>query len=78
MEILKHGNTYDTIQCEMCKAEIGFTHRDIEHKIVHDAYEGKVHETVTEFFYCPECDCRIVLLLKIDGVDREIRKNRKK
>ena len=37
---------------------VGYSYRDIEHKIMHDAYNGKVKETVTEFFFCPECGCR--------------------
>lgn len=76
MEIIKHGKTYQELECEMCKAQIGFTYRDIEHKIVNDAYNGTVHETITEFIYCPECGCRIVLSLKIDGVPREVRNDR--
>lgn len=75
MEILKHGNTYKILECEMCKTQIGYSYRDIEHKILHDAYNGKVHETITEFIYCPECGCRIVLSLKIDGTTREIREH---
>lgn len=73
MEITKHGNTYQELSCEMCGAHIGFSYRDIEHKIMHDAYNGQVRETISKFVYCPECGCRIVLSLKIDGVDREIR-----
>lgn len=76
MEVINHGNTFKTITCEMCQAEIGYTYRDVEHKVMHDAYSGQVHETVTEFFYCPECGCRIVLSLKIDGAEREIRSNK--
>lgn len=77
MEIIEHGSTYQELECEMCKAKIGFSYRDIEHKIVNDAYNGQVHETVSEFIYCPECGCRIVLSLKIDGVSREIRNNQR-
>ena len=73
MIVVEHGNTYKELECELCKAKIGYSYRDIEHKIAKDAYNGKVHETVTEFIYCPECGCRIVLTLRIDGVDREIR-----
>lgn len=76
MEILKHGKTYQEKTCEMCGAQIGFSYRDIEHKMLNDAYNGKVHETVTEFVYCPECGCRIVLSLRIDGVEREIVNNK--
>ena len=72
MEIVKHGETYKTATCKMCNATIGYAYRDIEHKVEHDAYNGVVKETVAEFFYCPECGCRIVLSLKIDGVEREI------
>ena len=43
--------------------------------ILENLNDGVVKETVTEFFYCPECGCRIVLSLKIDGVEREIRSN---
>lgn len=71
MEIVKHGNTYQTATCDMCSAVVGYTYRDVEHKIMHDAYQGKVRETISEFFYCPECGCRIVLSLKIDGVPHE-------
>ncbi len=73
MKIIEHGETYKEVTCEMCHARLGYSYRDIEHKIMHDAYNGKVKETVTEFFFCPECGCRIVLSLKIDGVPREIR-----
>lgn len=73
MKILKHGDTYKETTCDMCKAVIGYSYRDIEHKVMHDAYNGDVKETVSEFFYCPECGCRIVLSLVIDGVKREIR-----
>lgn len=75
MNIIKHGSTYKTIECEMCKAQIGYAYRDVEHKLLNDAYNGQVHETVTEFIYCPECGCRIVLTLKIDGIEREIREH---
>ena len=75
MEVVKHGESYKETTCEMCHATIGYTYRDVEHKVMHDAYNGKVKETITEFFYCPECGCRIVLSLKIDGVEREIRSN---
>lgn len=75
MEILKHGKTYDERTCEDCGAHIGFSYRDIEHKTMHDAYNAEVHETITEFIYCPECGCRLVLSLKIDGVERETRRN---
>ena len=76
MEIIKHGKTYQEIECNSCKAVIGFSYRDIEHKVMRDAYNDQVHETVSEFIYCPECGCRLVLSLKIDGVDREIRNNK--
>lgn len=72
MKIIEHGETYKEVTCEMCHARLGYSYRDIEHKIMHDAFNGKVKETVTEFFFCPECGCRIVLSLKIDGVPREI------
>lgn len=75
MQVLKHGNTYEELECQLCKAQIGYTQRDIEHSVMHDAYNGNTHETITEYLYCPECGCRIVLTLKIDGVEREIRKN---
>jgi len=75
MKIIKHGRTYKEMSCENCKAELGYSYRDVEYKIANDAYNGHVHETVTEFVYCPECGCRIVLSLKIDGVEREIRSN---
>ena len=75
MKVLKHGDTYKETTCDMCKAVIGYSYRDIEHKIMHDAYNHTVKETISEFFYCPECGCRIVLSLKIDGVEREIRNN---
>jgi len=75
MEILKHGNTYKTIECQDCGACVGYSYRDVEHKIMRDAYNHAIHETATEFIYCPECGCRLVLSLKIDGVDREIREN---
>lgn len=75
MKILKHGDTYKETTCDMCKAVIGYSYRDIEHKVMHDAYNNTVKETISEFFYCPECGCRIVLSLKIDGVEREIRNN---
>lgn len=74
MEILKHGETFKEIDCEICKAKIGYSNRDIEHTLAKDAYNGHIHETVSEFIYCPECGCRLVLSLKIDGVDREIRR----
>ena len=73
MKIIEHGETYKEVTCEMCHARLGYSYRDIEHKIMHDAFNGKVKETVTEFFFCPECGCCIVLSLKIDGVPREIR-----
>lgn len=75
MDIIKHGNTYEELECQLCHAQLGYTHKDIEHSIIHDAYNGLTHETITEYLYCPECGCRIVLSLKIDGVDREIRKD---
>ena len=75
MNIIKHGKTYQELDCIMCNALIGVADKDIEHKIAHDAYDGAIHETITEFVYCPECGCRIVLSLKIDGVDREIRRS---
>lgn len=75
MEILKHGETYREIECEKCRAYVGYSYRDIEHKLMNDAYNGKIHETISEFIYCPECGCRIVLSLKIDGVIREICRN---
>ena len=73
MQVIKHGNTYQELDCIMCGAVIGVAHKDIEHTVAHDAYSGAVHETITEFVYCPECGCRIVLSLSIDGVEREIR-----
>ena len=73
MQVIKHGNTYQELDCIMCGALIGVADKDIEHTVAHDAYGGAVHETVTEFVYCPECGCRIVLSLFIDGVEREIR-----
>ena len=72
MKVLSHGNTYREIECQDCGAHIGYSYRDIEHKIMRDAYNSSVHETATEFIYCPECGCRLVLSLKIDGVEREI------
>ena len=75
MEILKHGKTYAEIECADCEAIVGYSYRDIEHKTMHDAVNGVVHETSTEFIYCPECGCRLVLSLKIDGVSREVRGN---
>lgn len=73
MKIIEHGSTYQEMQCELCKAKIGFSAKDVEHKVMHDAYDGAIHETVTEFVYCPECGCRIVLSLIIDGASCEIR-----
>ena len=55
------------------KQKIGVADKDIQHTVAHDAYSGAIHETVTEFVYCPECGCRIVLSLSIDGKQREIR-----
>lgn len=75
MDIIKHGDTYQELNCQLCHAQLGYTHKDIEHSVMKDAYNGLTHETVTEYLYCPECGCRIVLSLKIDGVDRDIRGN---
>lgn len=75
MEVLKHGKFYKEMTCRACEAVIGYTDRDVEYKTMHDAYNNEVHETRSEFIYCPECGCRLVLSLKIDGVDREIRRD---
>lgn len=75
MDIIKHGKTYQELDCMMCEAKIGVADKDIQHTIAHDAYGGGIHETVTEFVYCPECGCRIVLSLSIDGKQREIRRS---
>ena len=75
MEVIKHGGTYATKECQNCGAVIGYAYRDIEHKTMKDAYNGSVHETTTEFIYCPECGCRLVLALRIDGREREICEN---
>ena len=75
MEVLKHGKTYAEIECAVCEAVVGYSYRDIEHKTMHDAVNEVVHETSTEFIYCPECGCRLVLSLKIDGISREARGN---
>lgn len=74
MEVIKHGKTFRETECEYCGAQIGFANRDVEHTVAKDAYGGKIHETISEFIYCPECGCRLILSLKIDGVDREIRR----
>ena len=75
MEIIKHGETYKELTCGNCKALLGYSYRDVEHSVEKDTFNNQVHETISEFFYCPECGCRIVLSLKIDGVSREIRSN---
>ena len=67
MIILKHGKTYGEKDCLNCGAVIGYAERDVEHKTMHDAYNGNLHETSSTFIYCPECGCRLVLSLKIDG-----------
>ena len=72
MKILKHGSTYQEKKCKNCEAEIGFSYRDIEHKFYTDSYNGAIHETSTDFIYCPDCGCRIVLTLRIDGQERKI------
>lgn len=72
MEIIKHGSTYQELECHICKAKLGYTHKDIQHSVMKDTYNGTVHETISEFLYCPECGGRIVLSLKIDGIDHEI------
>ena len=74
MEILRHGTTYQKIYCDNCNTEIGFSYRDIEHKIIRDVYNGTTHDTTTEFIYCPECGSRLVLTLMIDGQERPIQK----
>lgn len=75
MQILTHGATYREKECKDCGAIIGYSYRDVEHKTIRDAYNGSIHETTSEFIYCPECGCRLVLSLRIDGVSREIRED---
>ena len=71
MEVLKHGKLYQERECQNCGCQIGFSYRDIEHTAVKDDYRGHLHETTTEFVYCPECGCRLVLKLRIDGEERK-------
>lgn len=72
MEVIEHGKTFKTIKCNICRAEIGYTACDIEHTSVNDVYDKRVHTTKSDYIFCPECGCRLILSLTIDGVDREI------
>ena len=69
MEVLKHGNTYNEIECKKCGALLSYNKKDIKVSRGCDDYFGVIHSWCMEYFYCPECQTQIVLCNYIDGED---------
>lgn len=65
MKIIRHGNTYHEIVCSKCKAQFGYTNKEV----VIDNDESPFGEdwSKTTYIKCPECEYYIILKQIING-----------
>ena len=62
MEVLRHGDTYESEQCEECKCVFRYVKNDIKRNIQECLY---LHMPYQEYVNCPECNHRNVLTTTI-------------
>ena len=62
MEVIKHGNTYNEVECKKCGALLSYCKADIKEDNYGEFYfiEPK-RNTHEEYVTCPECRTKIIL-----------------
>lgn len=62
MEVLKHGNTYNEVECPECTALLSYYKGDIQHDVVvGEVFGGDWYSSHRKYIVCQECKKKIVL-----------------
>lgn len=61
MKVIKHGDMYEEVECDKCKALIGYAKKDVNSYYTFVENTGKSNYVLREFIDCPECNYRIIL-----------------
>ena len=67
MKVIKHGNTYQEIECNDCHALLSYCISDIRTDTFCGEYFGEIHSSCKKYIVCPECKKHIMLSFVIDG-----------
>ena len=67
MEVLRHGNTYNEVECEKCYAILSYCETDIKHDDREDDYFGELHYSYRKYVICPECKSETNISWIING-----------
>ena len=57
MEVLRHGNTYNEVECKKCGALLSYCKADIiETSKCEEVFGGDWYSSDEKYIYCPECN----------------------
>lgn len=71
IEVLKHGNNYDTITCTRCNAKIGYAGTDVTTYGSREEFEDNIIEIRKAFIRCPECGEALIINNSVEKCNEE-------